>query len=194
MNPMSSSKGEYTLANISEHGGSGEMNSGSRPSNASTNIPMGHTMPPSSDVTGAHTPVVSAYQVSNLPRPGTEQWRTNWYDLHIFCSPLRPSDFCCTTCLFPWFTMANISYETNAFKRFMNIRGILIVILIILGILYDMRMALEKGNRIILAPEDEDGDGKVDYETGFTHPDGIFPYWLFAVLYKILCCYFKFFR
>jgi len=176
--------GDYSLANMSEHGSSNDNNnSGSRPIYASSSIPMGHIATPSSDTN--NIPTVAAYQVSNLPQAGTEAWRTNWYDLHIFLSPFRPSDFCCTTCLFPWFTMANIAHETNAFKRFMNIRGIMIVVLVVLAILYDMRMAMEKGNRVILSPEDEDGDGKVDYETGFTHPDGIFPYWLYVILVLI---------
>ena len=175
LNPMS--KGEYSLANMSEHGSTETTTSGGRTNSATSNIPSGHVASPPP---GA--PVVPAYAVSNLPQEGTEAWRTNWYDLHIFCSPWRPSDFCCTTCLFPWFTMSHIAYETNAFKRFMNIRGVLIVVLVVLSILYEMRMALEKSNRIILSPEDEDGDGKIDYETGFTQPAGAFPYWLFFIL------------
>ena len=122
--------GDYSLANMSEHGSSDNSNSGSRPTNASSSIPMGHIATPPSDTN--NFPTVSAYHVSNLPQSGTEAWRTNWYDLHIFLSPFRPSDFCCTTCLFPWFTMANIAHETNAFKRFMNIRGIMIVVLVVL--------------------------------------------------------------
>ena len=179
MNPMDPSKGEYSLANVSEHGSADTNSTGLRASSASSFVPMGHVAAPPSDDRGA--PVASSYQMSHLPQEGTETWRTQWYDMHIFCAPWRPSDFCFTTCFFPWFTMANIADETNAFRRFMNVRGVLIMFLVVLGVLYEMRMALEKGNRVILSPTDEDGDGKIDYETGFIHPDGLFPYWLFFI-------------
>ena len=78
--------GDYSLANMSEHGSSNDNNnSGSRPIYASSSIPMGHIATPSSDTN--NIPTVAAYQVSNLPQAGTEAWRTNWYDLHIFLSP-----------------------------------------------------------------------------------------------------------
>ena len=161
MDPKNPVRAEYAGIALSEHGGS----------------------PPQPSM-AVHPVSPPAVYNPNLPQMGSEQWRYNWYDLFTFC---KASDFCCTTWCFSWFTLSHIANYTNAFRRFMNIRGVVIVLLVVLYLQFDIRAAQEKRSRVSLQNEDIDGDGTTDYEIGILSPDtGFFPYYLYILITLIV--------